>query len=172
MLHLLGIFFIIGGMTGLGLHYLEKERQRISIMEKWEYIIELYISEITYKKQPLSMASIEIGKKVSGPEGEILVSIGEKAGNGLEDSFSEVWKKEWKKQLGNFSLRREEKSMILDFSAFTGFENEKVQRKLIETQQEKWKTLRERVQEESREKKKVILLLSFSAGVLIVLLLL
>ena len=64
MLQFLGILFIMGGILGLGNHYLEKEKQRILRLETWEYITELYISEIKYKKQPLFLASIEIGKKI------------------------------------------------------------------------------------------------------------
>jgi len=62
--------------------------------------------------------------------------------------------------------------MVLDFSIFIGFENQEMQEKMLVSQREKWKKVRERVQEESREKRKIIMLLSFSTGVLIVLILL
>lgn len=172
MLYLLGSLFIIGGTTGLGLSYIEREKQRIMLLEKWEYITELFLSEITYKKQPLSLASIEIGRKILGIEGEVLRNIGEQIKNGREDSFAGLWKKEWKKYLKKICLSKEEKNMILDFSIFTGFENEEIQQKMILVQQEKWKRVRVKVQEENTEKKKVILVLSFTAGMLIVLMLL
>lgn len=172
MLHLLGIIFIIGGMTGLGISYLEKEKQRINLLETWEYISEMYISEISYKKQMLSLASIEIGKKVQGMEGRVLVNIGEKLSERQEDFFQKIWQQEWKKVLKECVLRKEEKNMILDFSLFTGFESEDIQMKMIENQREKFKRIRELAQEENKEKKKVILVLSFSAGMLLVLILL
>lgn len=172
MLCLLGSICILGGTVGLGIHYVEKEKQRIQGLEKWEYITELYISEITYKKQPLSLASIEVGKKIQGTEGEILCLIGEKLRSGQEDFFSDIWKKEWKCALKKINLTKEEKDLVMDFQIFTGFENEEVQKKMIMVQQEKWKKIRERVQEESREKKRITLLLSLFTGILMVLILL
>ena len=172
MLHLLGSVFIMGGMIGLGMHYLEKEKQRMVMLETWEYITELYLNEITYKKQPLSLASIEIGKKIKGSQGEILIKIGEKLENGQEDSFGDIWEKEWKNKVREMVLSKEEKEMVLQFQVFTGYENEEIQRNMIQLQQEKWKKIRERVQAESKEKKKIVVLLSFSVGMLIVLILL
>ena len=78
MLHVLGILLVISGTLGLGMRYLDKERQRVCFLEKWEYITELFISEVTYHKQPLSLASIEIGKKIGGMEGGTLKRIGER----------------------------------------------------------------------------------------------
>ena len=46
MLQLLGGVLVIGGMLGLGMSYLEKEKQRIATLEKWEYITELYVNEM------------------------------------------------------------------------------------------------------------------------------
>ena len=172
MLHLLGAVLVVIGMVGFGMSYLERERQRISLLEKWEYIMELYLNEIIYKKQPLSLASIEVGRKIQGCEGEVLRRIGEKLGNGMEDFFSEVWKKEWKNILKELELSKEEKELVIQFQTFTGFENEEIQKNMILVQQEKWKKIRERAQDENREKKKIILVLSFSVGMLIVLILL
>lgn len=156
-------------MFGLGSAYLEKEKQRISTLEKWEYIMELYVNEIIYKKQPLALASMEIGRKVKGREGEVLHNIGEKLQNGQEDFFAEQWKKEWLKSLEAIVLAKEEKELIMQFQIFTGFENEETQKKMIILQQEKWKKIREKVQKEYQEKKKMVLLFSFSAGALIIL---
>ena len=172
MLQLLGGVLIISGMLGLGMSYLEKEKQRIATLEKWEYITELYVNEILFKKQPLSLASMEIGKKIRGIEGKVLHSIGEKLQNGQEDFFADIWKKEWKNSRKEMVLSKEEMELILQFQSFTGFENEEIQKKMILVQQEKWKKIRERVQEENREKKKIVMLLSFSVGMLIVLILL
>ena len=60
----------------------------------------------------------------------------------------------------------------MQFQTFTGFDNEEIQKKMIVLQQEKWKKIREIVQEENRQKKKIIWMLSFSAGMLIILVLL
>lgn len=172
MLQVLGSLFIIMGTLGLGIRYLDKERQRVHFLEKWEYITELFISEVTYHKQPLSLASIEIGKKIGGTEGERLKIIGERIRDGDQHSFSEIWNKEWSGALKKIPLKREEKIMVLEFSVFIGFENQEMQEKMLISQREKWKKVRERAQEEGQEKRKIVMLLSFSIGILIVLILL
>ena len=53
----------------------------------------------------------------------------------------------------------------------TGFEDEKMQKKLIEEQREKWKVKRVKLQKEHRERKKIILLLSSCLGIVMILIL-
>ena len=79
MLQILGAIMIIGGVIGLGYDYAEKEQRKIVFAETWEYIMYMFLSEITYKKQPLSLACKEIGEKTEGEEGRFLKAISERA---------------------------------------------------------------------------------------------
>lgn len=171
MLRLLGVILILGGMWGVGARYLEREKNRIQLLEKWEYIFSLLESEITYKKQPLSLAGREIGIKVKGEEGKILQKISEEIENGQGESFFYIWQEQWEDYLKKSNLAREEQDTIRDFSTFIGYEEEKLQNEMISMQKEKIKAFRIRVQEENREKQRIVLLLSSCGGILLVLVL-
>ena len=172
MFRLLGVLLIIGGMTGLGQLYVQNIRFRIEELERWEYIFQLFQSQITYKKQPLPLACKEIGRKIRTKEGDILVSIGENIGNGQGGGFQKEWEKNWKLYLQDSYLSQEEKNGVLEFGTFTGFEEEMLQNNMLKQQQEKMKKFRFQVEEENREKKRVVMLLSSCAGILLVLVLL
>ena len=72
----------------------------------------------------------------------------------------------------NEDARADDMVLYMAYLNLKGYENEEIQRNMIQLQQEKWKKIRERVQAESKEKKKIVVLLSFSVGMLIVLILL
>lgn len=172
MFRLLGGILIIGGMTGLGRLYVKNIQLKIEELERWEYIFQLFQSQITYKKQPLPLACREIGGKISTKEGAVLVNIGEKIGNGQGAGFRKEWEKHWQPYLQDSYLSQEEKNCVLEFGTFTGFEEEMLQNNMLKQQQEKIRNFRLQVQEETREKKRVIMLLSSCAGILLVLILL
>ena len=172
MFRLLGAVLVIGGMTGMGLLYEEKIRIRLEELERWEYIFQLFQSQITYKKQSLPFACKEIGKKIQTGEGETLIKIGEKIGNGEGNGFLKEWENSWKSELQNSYLSEEEKKCVLEFGSFTGFEEEMLQNNMLKQHQEKMKHFKFKVWEETREKKRVVMLLSSCAGILLVLILL
>lgn len=171
MLQILGAVMIILGGMGIGYGYVEKERYRIRITEKWECIMHMFISEITYKKQPLSFACNEIGEKIGGKEGNVLKKVSDRMLDKETEGFFTIWQNECLKYCKEEKIKEEEQTLILEFSVLTGFEDENVQKKMIEEQKEKWKNMRLRKQEEYRERKRLILLLSSCMGIMIVLIL-
>ena len=171
MLQLLGAVMIILGAMGIGHNYVEKEQKMICLLEKWECIMYMFISEVTYKKQPLSMASKVIGEKIGGKEGNLLKSISEQMEQRNRESFFKVWQKECLQYCKEEKVSEEERLLLQEFGTLTGFEDENVQKKMIEEQKEKWKINRLRKQEEHQERKRLIMVLSSCAGIMIVLIL-
>lgn len=171
MLQMLGACMILLGTMGIGYSYIEKERKIICVIEKWEHIMQMFISEITYKKQPLSLACLEIGEKTGGKEGACLTKVAERMQDKSRENFCIIWEKVCLKYCKEEKITMEVQFMLKEFGALTGFEDEEVQKRMIEEQKEKWKNLRLRKQEEHQERKRLILILSSCMGIMIVLIL-
>lgn len=171
MLQMLGVFIVILGTLGLGVEIIENEKKKISIYERWGQILQIFISEIIYKKQPLYLACFEIGKKIEGIEGEILKKISLRMHDDKGLGFKQIWCEEIERYFKEAKLNEETKVLIKEFGALTGFEDEIVQKKIIEEQKEKWKSVEINLRKEHQERKRIVLLLSFCLGVIIVLIL-
>ena len=162
---------LVAGITGIGYGYVEREEKIIRVIEKWEQIMQMFISEITYKKQPLSLACYDIGEKIGDEEGDCLKKISLQMQKKERDGFKEVWEQEWQRYCEEKRMQREFKELIREFGVLTGFEDETVQKKMIEEQKEKWKSEKVKIQKEHRERKRIILLLSSCLGIVMVLIL-
>lgn len=171
MLQLLGACMILLGSMGIGYSYIEKERRIIGVMEIWEYIMQMFISEITYKKQPLSFACYVIGEKVGGEEGSYLKNVAERMKEKKKLGFGDIWEAEFQKYSEKKRITGELQIVLKEFGILSGFEDEEIQKRMIEGQKEKWKNLRERKQKEHQERKRLITTLSFSMGLMLVLIL-
>lgn len=171
MLQMLGACMILLGTMGIGYSYIKKERKIICVIEKWEHIMQMFISEITYKKQPLSLACLEIGEKIGGKEGECLTKVAERMQDKSRENFCIIWEEVCLTYCKEEKITMEVQFMLKEFGALTGFEDEEVQKRMIEEQKEKWKNLRLRKQEEHQERKRLIWVLSSCVGLMSVLIL-
>lgn len=170
-MQILGALFIIFGGLGVGYGYAEKERKKIALIEKWECIMYLFLSEITYKKQPLCLACREIGERTEGEEGIFLKHIGERMEERKAKGFGSIWQEECIRYFNREKISEEEQVLLLEFGVLTGFEDEDMQKKMIEKQGEKWKKIRLQKQEEYQERKRLAMILSSCVGIMIVLIL-
>lgn len=171
MLQMLGSFMIILGSMGIGYSFVEKNRKIIYVIERWENILEMFVSEITYKKQPLSLACCEIGEKIGGKEGICLIKISNRMQEKQRGNFYSIWEEESLKYCKEEGIPEAEQMLIREFGIMTGFEDEEIQKKMIKEQKEKWKNIRLKKQEEYQERKKLIVTLSSCIGVMTVLIL-
>ena len=171
MLQMLGACMLLVGIMGAGYEYVEKERKIICVIERWEHIMQMFISEITYKRQPLALACYEIGEKMGEEEGIFLKEISLQMQKRDRSVFKEIWENELVRYWKEKQIDKETKELMKEFGVLTGFEDERVQKKMIEEQKEKWKGKRLKLQKEHEERKRIILLLSSCLGILMVLIL-
>lgn len=171
MLQMLGSCMILLGTMGMGYKYIQKEQKIICVIETWEHIMQMFISEITYKKQPIAFACYEIGEKIGREEGKYLRTVAERMQNGNGESFWKIWEEEGMIYSKKERITAEMKENIKEFGILTGFEDEEIQKKMIELQGEKWKSLRVKKQKEHRERKRLIWILSSCMGIMLILVL-
>ena len=171
MLQILGAVMIILGGIGMGYLYAEKEQEKITFAEKWECMMHMFLSEITYKKQPLSLACKEIGGKIGDIEGEFLKKVSGRIQERNGENFYFVWQAEGVTYFETKKLSKEERMLIQEFGVLTGFEDENMQKKMIKEQAEKWKKIKLQKQEEYQERKRLAMILSSCLGIMIVLIL-
>lgn len=171
MLQVLGACMVLCGSLGFGYVIIRRNKEMLFLIETWEYILQMFVSEIIYKKQPLDEACYEIGKKTGGLEGELLERICRRISEKQSKSFSEAWEEECRNYCRKVKIPDREVELIKEFGQMTGFEDEEVHKKMIEIQLEKWRNERIRKQEEFGERKKIILTLSSCIGMMIILIL-
>ena len=162
---------IFMGCLGIGYGMIDKNRKIIGVIETWECALQLFVSEIIYKKQPLNFACMEIGEKVGGMEGNLLIRVSKRMGEKERVQFKQIWEEESEKYCKEKNLELIEIELIKEFGIMTGFEDEESQKRMIEVQKEKWKNIRIKKQDEFQERKKLILSLSPCIGLLIILVL-
>lgn len=172
LLHLLGSLLVITSATAYGFLFREKEKKRIEELETFCYIFRILKSEIAFKKQPLPFACKVAGGKVDSGEGEILLRIARKMEEEEGRSFALAWKEGWESYWEDCALDKEEKKRVLNFSAFSGYEDRQLQTEILEEYIQQFTKQCDQVKEELEKKQKVVLLLSSCGGILLVLLLL
>lgn len=171
MLQMLGSGMILLGTMGIGYRYIQRERKIISVIETWEHIMQMFISEITYKKQPIAFACYEIGEKIGREEGKCLNIIAERMQSKKRECFWVIWEEECLKYSKKEKLTEEINEILKEFGMLSGFEDEEIQKRMIEGQGEKWKNLRMRKQKEHQERKRLIWMLSSCMGIMLILIL-
>lgn len=171
MLQILGACMILLGTIGLGYTLIEKEQKIICLMERWEHVMQMFSSEITYKKQPLNLACWEIGEKIGGKEGCYLKEIANRMQENQRSTFNIIWEEECRKYSKKEKITKESAKLLEEFGVLTGFDDENIQKYMIEEQKEKWKHLRLRRQEEYQERKRLIRILSTCMGLILIIIL-
>ena len=171
MLRILGSCMIFFGTMGIGYELIDKKRKIIHVIERWEHIMQMFISEITYKKQPLSFACDVIGEKMGKEEGCFLKRVAKRMQDKRGERFWEAWEEEYLKYSIKEKITEDIRGIIKEFGVLTGFEDEEIQEKLMEEQLKKWKDLRVRKQKEHQERKRLIQILSSCMGLILVLIL-
>lgn len=171
MRQMLGACLILVGCIGIGYRYIVREEKIICVIEKWEHIMQMFISEIAYKKQPLSFACCVVGEKVGGEEGGCLKRVAQRMQERKQQKFGDIWKEEVLKYGEQQKMEEELQVILNEFGILSGFEDEEIQKSMIEGQKEKWKCMRERKQKEHQERKKLVGTLSTAVGLMLVLIL-
>ena len=168
---LVGAICILLGAVGLGFLYVQKEKERIAFAQLWENIMEMFLSEISYRKQSLALASYEIGGKIGGKEGECFRKICERMQQYAGDRFADIWLLEWSMYFKERKLSNTEKKLIEEFVLITGFEDEIIQKKIVEEQLRKWKETRINIQKGQQERERIVWTVSLCGGIVLVLIL-
>ena len=171
MQKLFGAICIFVGCMGYGLSYMEKMKQRIAYAAMWENIMLMFSEEIAFKKQSLALTALEIGEKIKGIEGECFLRIYDRMVNQNQNGFADIWTDEWNTYCKKSVLTIKEKKLIEEVKNLTGFNDEKVQIKMIDELQKKWMDLRLEWIKEQQERKKIVWTLSACSGLILILIL-
>lgn len=171
MLRLLGVVFILGGFWGIGILYCDSEEKRLRIVKDWKSCLQILITEIEIKKQPLCFALQECSKRISGEVGLLWENISTRMLEEKED-FSTIWKEEFSCYLDTTLLSKEGRKQIEDFFCYLGYEEKDLQIEMLREKGAEIERYRKDLETEKGIKKKLSLVISSSAGVVLALLLL
>lgn len=168
MLALLGMTLILSGCFGVGLSLCEKEEQRIRVLEQWIISLGILCNEIKRKGQPLPFAVEECKFHTVG---EVFEFYNEVIKKREEKNLLEVWKEELELYLKKTILNKEGRKRIHSLKGILGYEEEKLQIKMLQMGIENIHNYKTDMEEGKREKQKMMMLLSFAGGIVMVLLL-
>lgn len=168
MLALLGMTLILSGCFGVGLSLCEKEEQRIRVLEQWIISLGILCNEIKRKGQPLPFAVEECKFHTVG---EVFEFYNEVIKKREEKNLLEVWKEELELYLKKTILNKEGRKTIHSLEGILGYEEEKLQIKMLQMGIENIRNYKTDMEEGKREKQKMMMLLSFAGGIVMVLLL-
>ena len=158
MLHLLGIILVLIGFIGGGIYFCDKEENKIKILTEWKKSLQILCNEIIVRQQPLLFALEETEKRL---QGEVAIFY-KKVNNEMKErkgELLEVWKKELKIYLKKSLLSIEGKKIIETLEEVLGYEDQKIQLGMLQTEMEIIDNYRKEIEKEKKEKKKIILLL-------------
>ena len=170
MLHLLGVILVLVGFIGGGIYFCDKEENKIKILTEWKRSLQILCNEIIVRQQPLLFALEETEKRL---QGEVAIFY-KKVNNEMKErkeELLEVWKKELKIYLKKSLLSTEGKKIIETLEEVLGYEDQKIQLGMLQTEIEIIENYRKEIEKEKKEKKKIILLLSICSGASLILLL-
>lgn len=168
MLALLGMTLVLSGCFGVGLSLCEKEEQRIRVLEQWIISLGILCNEIKRKGQPLPFAVEECKFHTVG---EVFEFYNEVIKKREEKNLLEVWKEELELYLKKTILNKEGRKRIHSLEGILGYEEEKLQIKMLQMGIENIHNYKTDMEEGKREKQKMMMLLSFAGGIVMVLLL-
>ena len=171
MLKMVGAICVMTGSLGCGLIYVQNQRHKIMYAGLWENIMQMFLSEISYKKQSLYLAVYEIAERIGGREGECFKRIYERYQRYEGESFSLLWEEEWNWYFKERRMQEAEKKLIQEFAEVSGYEDERIQMKLVEEQREKWKDLKISIRKGQQEREKIVWTVSWCAGIVLILIL-
>lgn len=171
MLQLLGACLILVGSFGFSCLFIENDKKKLRSLDHWEKILQMFQSEIAYKKQPLIFAIEEIAEKMSGEEKNYLENVRNRMEENPAASFLQIWSEEGKNYAKREKMSPEEIGLIQELGVMTGFEDEKLQVKFMKEQERKWQEVKREKQKEYQERKKLVWTLGGSMGTVLILLL-
>ena len=168
---MVGVICILLGALGCGFSYIQRDKDRIIFAQMWENIMEMFLSEISYRKQSLALAGYEIGEKIGGKEGECFQKICLRMQQYVGESFADIWISEWNIYFKERKVQEAEKKLIEEFVLLTGFEDEIIQKKMVEEQIRKWKEMKLNIQKGQQERERIVWAVSLCGGIVLVLIL-
>lgn len=171
MLRLVGAILVLVGSTGFAIGLCRELKEGLINLRYVIGILDAFLSEIGFRRLPLSECCNSISKELMEPYGQILKGIYFAYEREGEGKFGDCWKREMEKGLSKVTLTKEEREIVIRlFDGEVAYDMER-QINILESKKRMLeKNLRVREQEFA-EKKRIYTTLGVMAGFLLVLIL-
>lgn len=166
-----GAFLIFGGCIGWAYQYLERLRRKCTLLEEWREILELMEGEIRYGRMTFPECFLQIGAQVPSLLGGTLWKIGKMLEEQPQKNPCKEVELQFKERLrGTFTEEEIEKLFLLPVGE--GYQDERMQRRMLERKRENVEKRIVGMKEEYGGKSRVAYCLGTMSGIIMVLLLL
>lgn len=167
---IIGVIIVILASWGYGSGLIQRLNQHKEQLFSLREMIELFLGEIQYGKQPLQEACMQIGNRMKSPFKEVLCSIGQRISEKKYESFEMVWREQFQMKEKEFLFTEQEKMVLYGVGKNLGYLDVDTQIRHLQIYKNEVNGLLEQLEKTMKEKKKVYRSVSLMVGAMVILL--
>ena len=127
-----GVLMIFAGCTGLGVWYGAQFREQLRLLKELCHVLELFLSEIRFAKSTLPEGCLRVAQRVTEPFASLFFEIYNQSLENTGEGFGEVCNKVLQEGMKEMNIGEEEKKIFEECFINTGYEEERMQLKVME----------------------------------------
>lgn len=166
----MGVILVMLASWGYGSGLIRRLNQHREQLFSLGELIELFLGEIQYGKQPLQEACIQIGNRMQPPFKEVLCAIGQRISEKKYESFEMVWYEQFQNKGKEFFFTEQEKVVLYGVGKNLGYLDIDAQVRHLWLYKNEVNGLLEQLEKTMKEKKKVYRSVSLMVGAMVILL--
>lgn len=170
MIKVIGVVIVILASWGYGSGLIGRLNQHKKQLFSLQELIDLFLGEIQYGKQPLQEVCAQIGQRMQSPFKEILFSVKEELALNRFQSFEMVWKEQCQHYKKELLLTEAENQVLYGLGKNLGYLDADAQVRHLHLYKREVENLLEQLEQSSKEKKKVYRSVSLMVGAMVILL--
>ena len=170
MIKITGVIIVLLASWGYGSGLIHRLNQHKNQLFSLQELIDLFLGEIQYGKQPLQEACALIGQRMPAPFRDVLLEISKELELKKFQSFEMVWRQQFQKQEKEFAFTEQEKQVLYGIGKNLGYLDVDAQVRHLQLYQREVGNLIEQLEQSAKEKKKVYRSVSLMVGAMVILL--
>lgn len=172
MFKLIGAVLLLLGMGGYSVCLCREMKERLKCLYEMKRMYELFRSQIGYSLAAFPELCRMTEIRMEPPFSEMLHDIYQETEENTGKSFPQIWVEQVEKHFTNFSLKKEDKTLLQEFSRSLGYADRELQEQAIDNQMTLLQNVIQKMEAHMAEREKMIMSLGIMGGLLLIILLL
>lgn len=172
LFRLLGVVFVVGGCSGLGIWYREQLHGRLRAIRSLVKLLEMFMSEISFGKATLAESCKAVARRMEEPYKGVLEQIYWEYSANQTDSFRVILVRYMSGLFDMLPLKEEEKECFYSAFGDQGFPDGQMQLKCMEQSRKRLEDMIALQSQELKEKSRMAMGLGVMSGLLLVVIML
>lgn len=172
MLRLAGVILLLLGTVGYSFCCCRDMHARLDCLCEMKRMYELFYSQVGYCLAAFPEACRMVAQSVRPPFSEMLRDIYEEAEQNTGKPFPQIWEEQAQLYFPQFSLKKEDRTLLSEFSRSLGYADRELQERAIGHQMDALSHTIEKAETHMAEREKMIMSFGVMGGLLLVIVLL